>query len=177
MSLNLQKNSEGMNESQERIQGSCPVYQPPNAVSSEKLIQDAHVLTLRGRVGLTMTYIRRDYWISRLRRLTKKVICGCFGCKRSQAAAFRNPPPGNLPVERTTSSVPFQVMDVDYAGAISYKTSSKRKTGNTYILLFACSLTRAMHLEFLSDQNNDRGVYQEFQAIQSKKGEAPKGVL
>ena len=85
-----------MNESQERIQGSCPVYQPPNAVSSEKLIQDAHVLTLRGRVGLSMTYIRRDYWIPRLRRLTKKVICGCFGCKRSQAAAFRNPPPGNL---------------------------------------------------------------------------------
>ena len=55
-----------------------------------------HVLTLHGRVGLTMTYIRRDYWIPRLRRLTKKVICGCFGCKRSQAAAFRNPPPGNL---------------------------------------------------------------------------------
>ena len=173
MSLNLQKNSEGLNKSQERIQGSCPVYQPPNAVSSEKLIQDAHVLTLHGRVGLTMTYIRRDYWIPRLRRLTKKVICGCFGCKRSQAAAFRNPPPGNLPVERTTSSVPFQVMDVDYAGAISYKTSSKRKTGNTYILLFACSLTRAMHLEFLSDQVTE-GFIKSFKRFKTRRGRLQK---
>ena len=42
LNLNLQKNSEGVNESRERIQGSYPVYQPPNAVPSEKLIQEAH---------------------------------------------------------------------------------------------------------------------------------------
>ena len=79
-------------------------------------------------------------------------------------------------IERTTGSVPFQVVSVDYAGPISYKASSKRETGKAYILLFACSLTRAIHLELLS-ASNDRGVYQEFQAIHSKKGEAPKGVL
>ena len=132
-----------------------------------------HVLTLHGGVGLTMTYIRCDYWIPRLRRLTKKVICGCFGCKRSQAAAFRNPPPGNLPVERTTSSVPFQVMGVDYAGTISYKTSSKRKTGNTYILLFACSLTRAMNLEFLSDQMTE-GFIKSFKQFKARRGRLQK---
>ena len=49
---------------------SYPVYlKPPNALLSEKLIQDAHALTLHGGVGLTMTYIRRDYWIPHLRRL------------------------------------------------------------------------------------------------------------
>ena len=99
-----------------------------------------------------MTYIRRDYWIPRLRRLTKKVVCGCFGCKKFQATAFQNPPPGNLPVERTTILVPFQVVGVDYASPISYKASSKRETRKAYILLFACSLTRAIHLELLSDQ-------------------------
>jgi len=162
LNVNLQKNSEGVNESRERIQGSYPVYQPPNAVPSEKLIQEAHVLTLHGGVGLTMTYIRCDYWIPCLRRLTKKVIRGCFGCKRFQAAAFQNPAPRNLPVERTTSSVP---------GPISFKTSSKRKTGNTYILLFACSLTRAMHLEFL--------VVNLSRVSSSSKQEVggPKGVL
>ena len=177
LNLNLQKNSEGVNESRERIQGSYPVYQPPNAVPSEKLIQEAHVLTLHGGVGLTMTYITCDYWIPRLRHLTKKVICGCFGCKRFQAAAFQNPAPGNLPVERTTRSVPFQVMDVDYAGPISYKTSSKRKMGNTYIMLFACSLTRAIHLEFLSDQMTE-GFIKSFKRFKTRRGiEAPKGVL
>ena len=77
LNLNLQENSEGVNESWERIQGSYPVYQPPNTVPSEKLIQDAYELTLHGGVGLTMTYIRCDYWIPCLRRLTKKVIRGC----------------------------------------------------------------------------------------------------
>ena len=112
----------------------------------------AYVLTLHGGVGLTMTYIRLDYWIPCLRRLTKKVIRGCFGCKRFQATAFQNPPPGDLQVERTTGSVPFQFVGVAYAGPISYKTSSKRETGKAYILLFACSLTRPIHLELLSEQ-------------------------
>ena len=173
MNLNLEKISEGVNESLERIQGSYPVYQPPNTLPSEKLIQDAHVLTLHGEVGLTMNYIRCDYWIPCLRRLTKKVIRGCFRCKRFRAAAFRNPPPGNLPVERTTHSLPFQVVDVDYASPILYKTSSKRKMGNTYVLLFACSLTRAMHLEFLSDQTTERFI-KSFKRFKTRRGRSQK---
>ena len=173
LSLNLQKNSEGVYECRGRIQGSYPVYLPPNTVLSEKLTEDAHVLTLHGGVGLTMTYIRRDYWIPRLRRLTKKVIRGCFGCKRFQATAFQNPPPGNLPVERTTGSVPFQVVGVDYAGPISYKASSKRETGKAYILLFACSLTRAIHLELLSDQTTE-GFIKSFKRFIARRGRPQK---
>ena len=173
MSLNLQKNSEGVCECQGRIQGSYPVYLPPNTVLSEKLTQDAHVLTLHWGVGLTMTYIRRDYWIPSLRRLTKKVIRACFGCKRFQATAFQNPPPGNLPVERTTGSVPFQVVGVDYAGPISYKASSKRETGKAYILLFACSLTRAIHLELLSDQTTE-GFIKSFKRFIAGRGRPQK---
>ena len=47
--------------------------------------------------------------------------------------------------------VPFRVLGVDYTGAIPYKISKKRD-GKAHILLFACSLTRATHLELLSDQ-------------------------
>ena len=173
LSLNLQKNSEGVCECRGRIQGSYPVYLQPNTVLSEKLTQDAHVLTLHWGVGLNMTYIRRDYWIPSLRRLTKKVIRACFGCKRFQATAFQNPPPGNLPVERTTGSVPFQVVGVDYAGPISYKASSKRETGKAYILLFACSLTRAIHLELLSDQTTE-GFIKSFKRFIARRGRPQK---
>ena len=43
-----------------KIQGSYPIYLPlaPSAVLWEKLVQDAHMLTLHGRVGLTMALIR-----------------------------------------------------------------------------------------------------------------------
>ena len=112
------------------------------------------MLTLHGRVGLTMALIRRDYWIPRLRQLTKKSINVCFGCKKFQAKAFRSPPPGNLPIDRTMGSIPFQVLGVDYAGPILYRLSKKRDD-KAYILLFACSLTRAIHLELLSNQTTE----------------------
>ena len=64
---------------------------------------------------------------------------------------FHSPPPGNLPIDRTTGSVPFQVVGIDYAGPISYKIGKRRGDGKSYILLFACSLTRAI-LELLHDQ-------------------------
>ena len=98
-----------------------------------------------------MTLIRQEYWVPRLRRLTKKVIRGCYGCNKFQVAAFANPPTASLPTDRKEGSVSFEVLGVDFAGPIAYKLSPK-KEGKVYILLFACSLTRAIHLELLPNQ-------------------------
>ena len=152
--LNLQKNSEGIYECRGRVQGNHPVYLPPKVTLSEKIVQDAHELTLHGGVALTMAFVRRNYWIPRLRQLTRSVYTRCYGCKRFHTAAFYRPPPGNLPVERTEGSSPFQVIGVDYAGPMTYRVS-KKKEGKMYILLFACSLTRAIHLELITDQTTD----------------------
>ena len=152
--LNLQRNDEGIYVCKGRIQGHYPVYLPPRVTLSEKMVQDAHILTLHGGVGLTMARIRQDYWIPRLRQLTKNIINYCYGCKKFHASKFQNPPPRNLPVDRTEVSLPFQVIGVDYAGPITHKIS-KTKEGKAYLLLFACSLTRAVHLELLTDQKTE----------------------
>ena len=57
-------------------------------------------------------------------------------------------------MDRTEGSLPFQVIGVDYAGPITHKIS-KTKEGKAYLLLFACSLTRAVHLELLTDQTTE----------------------
>jgi len=57
-------------------------------------------------------------------------------------------------VDRIEGSYPFQVVEVDYAGPILYK-ASKNLEGKAYILLFACSLTRAVHLELPADQTTE----------------------
>ena len=101
LTLNLQKNRDRLYKCYGRIQGSYPIYLSPSAVLSEKLVENAHVLTLHGGVGLTMVYIRHDYWIPRLRQLTKKSIKGCFACKKVRAKAFGSPPPRNLPIDCT----------------------------------------------------------------------------
>lgn len=99
---------------------------------------------MHGGVGLIMSQARQDYWIPRLRQLARNVVRRCYGCKKFHVRAFHNPPPGNLPTDRTEGSTPFQVIGVDYAGSITYKIS-KKKEGKAYFLLFTCSLTRATY--------------------------------
>ena len=170
--LNLQLNSNGLYECRGRIQGSFPLYIPPKSVLSQKMLQDAHIVTLHGGVGLTMTMIRRDYLIPRLRQLTKKVMRGCFGCKKFHVTAFQSPPPGQLPIDRTIGSTPFQVLGVDYAGPIPYKISTKR-SGKAHILLFACSLTRAIHLELLNNQTTE-GFVKSLKRFIARRGRQQK---
>ena len=118
--LNLQPNNDGILECRGRIQGDYPIYLPDSATYSEKMVEHAHEITLHGGVGMTMAKIREVYWIPRLRRLTKRVIKNCHGCKRFHARACASPPPGKLPRDGTEPTTPFQVIGVDYAGPIRY---------------------------------------------------------
>ena len=58
------------------------------------------------------------------------------------------PPPGLLPLDRTEGTRPFQVIGVDFAGPIKY-VKKRKQEAKSYILLYACSLTRAVYLELL----------------------------
>eukprot|EP00794_Sanderia_malayensis_P016265 gene16265-biopygen13818 len=170
--LNLQQTSDGIYICQGRIQGVYPVYLPMNRVFSEKLVMDAHLRTLHGGVGLTMTEVRRQYWIPRLRQLTKRVIRNCNGCKRFQAVAFNAPSQGQLPVDRTRGSIPFQVIGIDYAGPLKYVKKAKQ-LGKAYILLFSCSLTRALYLEILPNQSVQEFL-KSFKRFVARKGRPDK---
>ena len=64
-----------------RIQGNYPIYIPKNSKLVEKVVQNFHKKTLHGLVTLTMTTARDQYWISKLRQLTKRIIRNCYGCK------------------------------------------------------------------------------------------------
>ena len=54
-------------------------------------------------------------------------------------------------MDDTEGSLYFQVIGVDYTGPTTHKMS-KTKEVRAHMLLFACSLTRAVHIELLSDQ-------------------------
>ena len=118
--LNLQPNEEGVLECCGRIQGEFPIYLPDTSLFSQKLVADAHKKTLHGGVGYTMTNVRNTYWIPRLRRLVKKVIHKCNGCKRFQVKPLPDPPVADLLEDRTKREVLFQTIGVDYAGPIKY---------------------------------------------------------
>ena len=118
LSLILQKNKDGLLECRGRLQGVYPINIPVAPPFANKNVEHVHKATLHGGVGLTMAKVREEFWIPRLRRLAKKVIRECYGCKRFQAVALAAPPPGLLPLERTEGSTPFEIVGVDFAGPI-----------------------------------------------------------
>ena len=104
-----------------------------------------------------MAAVREDYWIPRLRSLVKAVRKDCNGCHRFQAAPMQVPAPGNLPTDRTSPGGAFEVIGVDYAGPIRYRTGRNREA-KAYILLWTCSLSRAVQLELLPNLSTEEFV-------------------
>ena len=85
------------------------------------------------------------------------MIKSCNTCKRRHATPYSKPRPGYLPRDRTKDSRPFEVVGVDYAGPIKYVTK-KKKEAKACIILFACSLARAVYIELLPDQTADQFI-------------------
>ena len=154
--LGLRTDERGITVCGGRILGSHPTYLPRDALFTEKLVQRIHCETLHGGVGLTMAALREKYWVPRLRSLVKAVRSKCWGCKRFRLQAITPPIPGQLPKDRTTVGTAFEITGVDFAGPMRYRKSSKAE-GKAYLAIFACSLTRAVHLELL--RNLETGTF------------------
>jgi hypothetical protein len=148
VALNLQPGKDKLLEWRGRIQGKYPIYAPDHHLISQKIVEEAHQHTLHGGVGLTMGHVLARYWIPRLRQLVKKVRKRCYACKRLTATAYATPPPGILHTTRTEGKNAYQVIGVDFAGLLQYRTAKKRE-GKAYILLYACSLTRVVMIDLL----------------------------
>ena len=84
------------------------------------------------------------------KQLVKSKVARCIVCKRFKARAGQQVP---LPKDRITESPPFKVTGVDFAGPLYVKENGSVK--KSYIALFTCAVTRAVHLELVSDQSTE----------------------
>ena len=147
--LNLQRNANGMLECRGHIQGEYLIFLPDSALYTIKVVQPAHVTTLHGGVGLTMAKVREVQSVPHLCKLTKRVLRNCWGCKRFQAVAAPRPPAGPLPRDRTKGDNPFSIIGVDFTRPVKYLQQKSKKEQKTYIVVYSCSLIRAVFLELL----------------------------
>ncbi|GFV92390.1 integrase catalytic domain-containing protein [Trichonephila clavipes] len=74
----------------------------------------------------------------------------CLVCKKYSAKPT-DQLSGQLPRDRITQSPPFQVVGIDFTGAILVKDN--QGTRKSYVSLFTCAVTRAVHLELVSDMS------------------------
>ena len=144
--LNVQMSEVGLYQCFGRIQGELPIFIRNESGLAEILVEEAHILTIQGGVTLTMAKIRSGYRIQSLRKLVNKTIKKCYGCKRFHVSHYPEISTGLLPVKRTSQNLP-----------LICKTNRGMGT-KLYIILFTCSLIRAIYLELLPN-NPHRSLY------------------
>ncbi|XP_039309110.1 uncharacterized protein LOC105208245 [Solenopsis invicta] len=133
-----------------------PLIIPKKSPLTDLLIADAHAKTLHGGTQITLSYIRKTYWIVGGRVPVKTFILRCVTCARFRQERARQLM-GQLPIERVTPSRPFTHTGIDYAGPFTVKTWKGKNTGTykAYIALFVCYSSSAVHLELVTDYTAD----------------------
>ncbi|XP_073955668.1 uncharacterized protein [Choristoneura fumiferana] len=116
------------------------------------LLAEAHSSTLHGGPQLMMTYLRSKYWLINVGNEIKKYVRRCVICIR-QKAETSTQLMGDLPAVRVKPAKPFLFTGVDFAGPINVRMSKGRgaKSNKAYISLFVCMVTRAFHIELVSN--------------------------
>lgn len=129
-----------------------PIIVPHNGHYTEMLIDHTHKNTFHGGARVTSARLRKQYWIIGGNRAVKKRIFNCVKCRRHNPIQ-QTQLMGDLPAPRCNPTRPFYHSGVDYTGYIDVKTNKGRgsKTTKGYVAVFVCMVTKAVHLELVSD--------------------------
>jgi len=135
----------------------------PNAAKHQLILPKKHVVDLimrhyhlkSGHSGLehVLSLIRERFWILKARTAVKRVLRGCFDCKRRQAPLGEQQM-ADLPTDRVTpEKPPFTFVGVDCFGPFVVRRG--RSLVKRYAVLFTCLSVRAIHLEVAHSLDTD----------------------
>ncbi|XP_077866221.1 uncharacterized protein LOC144353806 [Saccoglossus kowalevskii] len=131
-----------------------PILLPPKHAYTKLVIRNAHEAVLHAGTMTTVTFIRQQLWIPRIRQAVNAVIRNCVKCLKFGGKPYAKPATPPLPNFRLEESVPFTITGLDYTGTLYYRTPTS-KHNKSYICLFTCAVTRAVHLELVTDMTAD----------------------
>ena len=94
--------------------------------------------------------LRERFWVPKTRQNIKLVL-SCMLCKCVKKAQAKSFPPPPFPPERVNLARPFQVVGIDYTGAINVRDPEGLNVFKVFVCLFTCTATRSVHLELTSN--------------------------
>ncbi|GFW16293.1 integrase catalytic domain-containing protein [Trichonephila clavipes] len=162
-SLNIFQDDKGIPRVGGRLEkASIPYSQKhPAILAKNSKMSKIYFITLHkklfrvGPQGL-MSAVRLRFWALGGKHQAKKTIhtCAvCFKCKPFPSSQIM----GNLPYERVNMALPFSITRLDSEGPyfVTYKNQRKGVLNKIYVCVCICFVTRAIHLEILSDLTLD----------------------
>ncbi|XP_063389617.1 uncharacterized protein LOC134675340 [Cydia fagiglandana] len=141
-----------LNEANIPYEMKFPKIIPKHARLTTLLIEQAHLLTFHGGARLTMAKLKEQYWVMGGMNTVKKQLGKCVRCKKIEGKKQQQIMSA-LPAARVNEAKPFYHTGVDYTGYVDIKASKGRgiKTLKGYIAIFVCMVTKAVHLELVTE--------------------------
>ncbi|GFY36753.1 integrase catalytic domain-containing protein [Trichonephila clavipes] len=163
LSTLLRKNSDGLLRVGGRLSNSDlpyvnkhPAILPGNHNLTVQIIANFHRKNLHTGASSLLHYVREKFWPLNGRSLCRKVVHECLVCFKSRPLVTSQLM-GNLPRDRVIPDYPFNCSGVDFCGPfmIRYKNQRKGILHKIYICVFVCFVSKAIHIEIVSDLTSD----------------------
>ena len=116
------------------------------------LIRQRHLDHQHAGPSPLMGVLSAEVYLTSSRRVIRDVTRACITCRKHYAKLVKQQM-GQLPESRATPSLPFEKVGIDLAGPLHVKLGRVRKPVIviTYVAVFVCFSTRAVHLELVMD--------------------------
>ena len=128
-----------------------PILLPRSHHYTGLVVRDPHIRVCHNGVKETLTEVQSRYWVIKGRSLTRSLVHRCTTSRRYEGALFCGPPPPPLPEFRVKDDPAFRYTDVDFAGPIFVQSGVSSNSVKTWICVFTCLVTRAVHLDIVCD--------------------------
>lgn len=133
-----------------------PILLPSKNYITSLLLKREHLLLGHAGPQNVLSNFKLKFWPLNGLKEIKKIIRNCLTCYRFSAKTCQQIM-SNLPSYRIKPSRPFSKVGVDFGGPFFIKTSKLRRACLTkcYIAVFVCMVTKAVHIELVSDLSAD----------------------
>ncbi|XP_055591112.1 uncharacterized protein LOC129743166 [Uranotaenia lowii] len=128
-----------------------PLVLPRNHYLSRLIAETMHRDQLHCGPQFLLATLRQRFWPLGGRNLVRSVVHGCVTCVKARPRSLSQQM-GQLPALRVTQSYAFENVGIDFAGPFYLKRPSPRSAPvKSYVAVFICMATKAVHLELVSD--------------------------
>lgn len=129
-----------------------PIILPKQSTVTKAIIEREHKILLHAGQKLVLSNLNQKYHLINGRREVSHVIQKCIICFKLKAKASEQLM-GSLPEGRVSPSRVFEKVGIDYGGPFHIKMHRVRKPLilKSYIVLFVCFITKAVHIELVTD--------------------------